>query len=445
MIVLLLLAAAPSMRATVDASMYQKGYIEVTLSVDPSTLDTDEPRLCTAIAEAGAAIQDLRVDKAAPVHPLADDADCFSVVPRVQTPIEARYRVSLDVLERVGSDADYASKDAYSGRWVTNASAFLLRPEPRPDKFSITLKWIGPKPGTTWATTAEGYLLDPADLDSGTYVDFGPEGSVRELAPIELPMIAALGSGKALVTISRLPSKSTLSDETLRAWVERGIRCVSEFYGGKLPVRRAHILLVGYGSTSAGVFGTTVHRKSASAVLLYGENAKPAGFESDWLIAHELFHMGVPPVRPRSPWFVEGFTTYYQDVMRGRTGMLTRKAAWDDIVEGNDIRCQPQNGRSLRVESQEMRKNFSYQRVYWGGACMAMRVDAAIRAKSKGTRTLDHVLRELYVSSLDEALDEDDLVAKLDLESGGIAGKTLNETRHVDLSKTYEVLRNKWP
>jgi predicted metalloprotease with PDZ domain len=92
-----------------------------------------------------------------------------------------------------------------------------------------------------------------------------------------------------------------------------------------------------------------------------------------------------------------------------------------------------------------MRKNFSYQRVYWGGACMAMRVDAAIRAKSKGTRTLDHVLRELYVSSLDEALDEDDLVAKLDLESGGIAGKTLNETRHVDLSKTYEVLRNKWP
>jgi hypothetical protein len=95
-----------------------------------------------------------------------------------------------------------------------------------------------------------------------------------------------------------------------------------------------------------------------------------------------------------------GFTTRYTEILRGRSGALPVEVAWGTLAESLRKFCSP-SGTSLADASRAMRDSM---RVYWGGACLAFRLDVAIRKKSKGVGSLDTVLRELRVGpALDAA------------------------------------------
>src|SRR5207248_3021209 len=137
-------------------------------------------------------------------------------------------------------------------------------------------------------------------------------GGLRRLA--EVPV---RGGAFALTEIG---PPARMKDEALRSWVARAGASVANFYQG-LPAPRVEALLVGEDcSDHGGIFGTTLRSGRPSVVLFYCANAGDDAFAGDWVATHEFVHLGNPGLKHRVPWFTEGAATYYQDVLRARSG-----------------------------------------------------------------------------------------------------------------------------
>jgi len=148
-------------------------------------------------------------------------------------------------------------------------------------------------------------------------------------------------------------------------------------------------------------------------VLFFGSQAPDAAFASDWVAPHELFHLTNPHLQTRIPWFTEGFTTYYQDVIRARAGARPPAVMWADLLANVEDACGSTHLQTLRSVSGQLRVTHQYLRVYWGGACTALVLDVALREVSRNARSLDDLFRELRARSLgpDGPLDEGQVIA----------------------------------
>jgi predicted metalloprotease with PDZ domain len=150
------------------------------------------------------------------------------------------------------------------------------------------------------------------------------------------------------------------------------------------------------------------------------EGSKYLGFLS--LVAHEYFHLwNVKRIRPieLGPfnydeenytsllWVMEGFTSYYDELLLLRAGYYTREKFMNKMlstlnyVEGSTgTRVQPLAHASYDAWIKAYRPNensanttMSY---YSRGSVVAMMLDAMIINKSKGKKCLDHFLQHIY-------------------------------------------------
>ncbi|MBL8913040.1 MAG: hypothetical protein JNM17_20260 [Archangium sp.] len=413
----LTLAAAPVAEVTVTPDLKKSE-----LAIELRTRDWTGDCLCLDKPVA-AAITGLTA------HP--DREDCF--LKPAKEPL--KYTVSLSRLRRFRDDPDFAAE--LGPAWLFHDSTFLLRLDGADAEFKV--KFVLPQGISTaapWPQEADGtYTVSVAQFDVGSYVALG---KLRTLGTVTLE------PGHFPVRITLVDEAKKATDAQLISWVTKALETHATFFNGsptlgKLPI---HVVLAGVSSSDAGVFGSVLRRGEPSVMLLFGKNAT-GGFDSDWVSVHELFHIGNPPTRGRFPWLTEGFTTYYTEILRARSGTKSENAAWATLAESFRDYCAP-NGRSLSELSATLGQHWEYQRVYWGGACLAFRLDVAIRQKSKGTRSLDDVMRELRVG---EKLDEEEMIAALDraagskvaaslpngVAPGGLASGHLNEKKRLDI------------
>lgn len=367
--------------------------------------------------------------------PLQKDEECWTLVNPALRPVRVRYEYDLAGAADSFDNADYVQRH---GEALTfSDEAVLLRPDPLPKlqpsplieiEFSVprevqvTAPWLRiPGPGIR-------YQFDAAQYDGGSYVTVGKFRSLGLLAlknsRVELYVV---GTAKA-------------SDETLRTWIEKAAAMSDGFYGHLMPPV-VHIVLVPIaGRSSLGIFGTVLRPQRPSVVIYFGGDATELPLHDDWVAPHEIFHIGNPRVRYKIPWLVEGFTTYYQDVLRARAGALTAEEAWSDLWDGVRKYCQPA-GTSLQSESARLRQTYHYTRVYWGGACLALLLDVEIRTRSRGQRSLDDVMRELRAQSLRKQLDEAAVIAVLSrATSPALVRRYLQETKSLPVQETLRAL-----
>ena len=111
-----------------------------------------------------------------------------------------------------------------------------------------------------------------------------------------------------------------------------------------------------------------------------------------WTTVHEMLHHGMPFID--EPWMSEGWVTYYTELLRTRAGFRSEEAGWRAMVEGFG-RGRRTRGMTLEEASARMRELHVYQRVYWGGAAVALLVDVQMRLETDGARSLDDAMREL--------------------------------------------------
>jgi predicted metalloprotease with PDZ domain len=197
--------------------------------------------------------------------------------------------------------------------------------------------------------------------------------------------------------------------------LETMARTQVRFWGG-MPYD-GYVLLAVLGGGSGGL----EHRSSA---LLLGTPLQTRAEYHRWLAlaSHELFHAwNVKQLRPRelgpldwdaemytrSLWVVEGFTSYYGDLLLRRAGLsndrqyladLSRRIEAVQGVPGRRVQSLAQSSYDAWIEFYRPDENSANTTVsyYHKGAVVGFLLDAEIRRRTGGQRSLDDVMRLAY-------------------------------------------------
>ena len=193
------------------------------------------------------------------------------------------------------------------------------------------------------------------------------------------------------VAVMDLPRE--ISDEGLRQWLDVAANTVARLYDGRFPVPHVQVIVVPYPGGGAPVyFGMALRGGGPAVQLLVSSEATDAQFPGEWVVIHEFLHHGMPFVQHEDAWLSEGFVTYYTEVLRARAGFQDQRAAWGALLAGFGRGARSGAGQSLAAESRDMHENHAYQRVYWGGAAIALITDVALREAGS---SLDVVMRHI--------------------------------------------------
>lgn len=228
-----------------------------------------------------------------------------------------------------------------------------------------------PKSGDAWRLTN-------ATVRFAGYTAFGKV----ELHELPVPAVGSLRNGQPKKTgVLRLALLDGFGDGARAAivdWVKRTAEAEANYWHGftadtmlvgLVPVPRPG---VGYGRTQPGG-GVTI-------MIEVGEHIDARRLFNDWVLVHELIHSGMPFIRGRGTWFMEGSATYIEPIIRARAGWKTEEEVWKEWVTS-----MPQGeavfARGLSTASG--REN------YWGGAIFMLLADLAIRRDSNGAKGLE--------------------------------------------------------
>jgi hypothetical protein len=176
-----------------------------------------------------------------------------------------------------------------------------------------------------------------------------------------------------------------MGDQAATSWVKDAATCVAGLYG-RFPVD-ATVFVVPVQGADEVVFGRVMSLSGASVALLFGSQTKAATEHDDWVVVHELSHLGTASFMGEGHWLEEGLATYYEPVLRERAGWMTERQLWGHFVREMP-RGLPRPGEPPNIEERD-----DIDSTYWGGALFAFLADLRIRTGTHGTRSLDDVMR----------------------------------------------------
>jgi hypothetical protein len=271
---------------------------------------------------------------------------------------------SLDVAVMRGGDV------------IAPASTWLLRPAPPAAHVPVDIA-----------------VHVPEDVEFATGLRHGEAPGHFDVRSEELPTLGYTAFGRFSrrkiaasggdVEVVVLRGERAAEDEAIARWVSVTAGALDTIYG-RFPVRRAALFVVPQPGGDRVAWGKTLPSGGASVAVTLGATADARALEEDWVLAHELFHLGVPSFWNEGRWLDEGLATYYEPVLRARARMLPPEAVWEQFVR--------QMPRGIR-EDAPLVKAADHDRIYWGGAVFALRADVEIRRRTGGSRSLDDGLR----------------------------------------------------
>jgi len=244
----------------------------------------------------------------------------------------------------------------------------------------------------------------------------------------------------------------------LRGWIEHVSKAVLSAYG-RLPLPEVQVVAIPVGQLGVAArvgramnpeavhFGQSIRGEGNALELLVDPSRPAEEFADDWTAVHELSHLMHPYLGDRGAWLAEGLATYYQNVPRARSGMLTPAQAWDRLYEGFRRGAKAQSDESLDEVAQNMHRSHAFQRVYWAGAAFWLTVDRDLRRDTHGAMNLESALSRFRDCCLPayRQWQPEDFVARLDALAGStVFGKRYREfaqmRRFPDWEKLYSDL-----
>lgn len=330
--------------------------------------------------------------------PAAGAAPSWSRLPVAQSPIAApvcatacrvRYRFALREAALATGDLDWAGMhgelvEAPPSTWLVAPAMPAQGPPPR-IRFSVTAP-----PGEGFATgvfrtpgAAASWEISLDDLWTSPYSAFGALTS----HPIAVP------GGTLELAIG--PGETELSRAELARWVADGARAVSTYWG-RFPMPGALVLIaITEGGRAGG--GKTLSGGGGTVVMRVGSRATLPRLQRDWVLVHELSHLGFPSVPRQHLWAQEGIASYVEPFARVRAGLLDERAAWRGLIEGLPNGLPAAGDRGLDHTP-------TWGRMYWGGALYWFLCDVAIRKRTAGKLGLEHALRGILAAGGNNAV-----------------------------------------
>jgi len=211
------------------------------------------------------------------------------------------------------------------------------------------------------------------------------------LGPLYQEELAVTGANLQLAV---LPGNPPVDVAAISAWIREGAATVTALYG-RFPVPDAQILVVPTGRGDEPVPWGQVMRGGGDAMHLFVDQRQPmAAFRRDWTLMHELSHLLHPRIDHDAPWLNEGLASYYQNVLRARSGIVSPEQAWEELDAGFRRGMQDTRPHETLAEvGENMRRNRRFMRVYWSGAAIALLADVELRKRSGGRRSLASALQ----------------------------------------------------
>jgi len=319
--------------------------------------------------------------------------------------VEIRYRVDLDAAAHALSEVDTAF--ARGGSIVAPLSSYALVPDP--PRAGSAMVSVRPAPGSSFVTELArvegGYSIALSDIPDSTYGVFGRfEHDVAEIRGVH---------GPSRIDVVSLDGAFTLTRAERKNWVARAAQAVDAFYGG-FPATRAGVVLDPVPGRDRVVFGKVLSGGGSTVALFVGAHTPPAALDSDWVLVHELFHLGFPSIRGAGKWLDEGLATYAEPLIRARAGMLTEEQGWAEVIRDMPLGVELCQTRGLEHFQGDIRS------VYWGGAVVALLADVAARRRGPEQPGLEHALRAMVAKGWDSrrAVARDDAIRMVDQELG---------------------------
>jgi hypothetical protein len=296
----------------------------------------------------------------------------------------AAYTIDLDAAASSGRFDAARRGDAL----VSNIALWLWRPlrwqELRELSARIELP-AGMQASLPWPRRGERYVLDHSALAFHAFAVFGH----FEVERIEVP--------GATIEVAILEGLSPDTRAHVVPWLEQAARAVALPFG-RFPRADAQVVVIPTAPSAEPVrFGTMNRGGGASAAMLLPANAELQPLLHDWVAVHEFSHLLAPFIERDDAWLSEGLATYYQEVLRVRTGMELEQDAWRRLYEGSLLGRDAKH--SLAEQSADMFRSFSFKLVYWAGASFALMGDVELRRRTHGRLSLDQVMAELAASA----------------------------------------------
>ena len=213
----------------------------------------------------------------------------------------------------------------------------------------------------------------------------------------------------------------------LHDWLAHVSRAVLSAYG-RLPLGDVQVLMLPVSSLGLAQravatfaarpvhFGQSIRGEGNALELLVDPSRPAAEFDADWIAVHELSHLMHPYLGDRGSWLAEGLATYYQNILRARSGLLTPAQTWDRMRGSlTDASATPYHD-TLEEAARNMHRTHGFDRVYWSGAVYWLSVDRDLRRASGGKLSVEVALsqfRDCCLPSHHEWSPQD-FVARLD-------------------------------
>ena len=230
-----------------------------------------------------------------------------------------RYRYHLgEAAERIDRFA-YAGYRA--GALLAPPSTFLLAPQDYSgaDVYRVSVRTAPGESFVTGVWSADGELGAAAELlFEAPYSGFGRFERERiELGASAIEL--AIAPGDAPLGVSRGGLRSAVLDAA---------RAVAAYYG-RFPVPSVTLMVLP--RTGGEIAGMQLGNGGASIVLFLGADVQDAELAADWVLVHEMFHLGLPTLVRRHLWLAEGLATYQEPLARE----LAREA-FKFLIQSND-------------------------------------------------------------------------------------------------------------
>ncbi len=191
------------------------------------------------------------------------------------------------------------------------------------------------------------------------------------------------------VHVAFAPGELALSQETMLEWVRESARVVARYFG-RFPVAEAKLLFIPSDGNKVK-FGNAFGHHGAAVRVFVGAGAREDALRRDWILVHELIHLGVPSVDRPHHWLEEGIAVYVESIARLQSGELSEAFVWEGFVDGMP-HGRPRNGdRGLDLTP-------SWGRTYWGGALFCLVADVRIRQRTENRFGLQDALRAVVVA-----------------------------------------------
>lgn len=187
------------------------------------------------------------------------------------------------------------------------------------------------------------------------------------------------------------------STAELADWVRRTAEAEANWWQG-FTARQSLVALVPHqaptGARRATGYGRTVSGGGPTVMVEVGRDVDRRRLYDDWVLVHELIHTGMPYIRGRATWFMEGAATYIEPILRARAGWKSEEDVWREWIAE-----MPQGAGAFAagLATASGRQN------YWAGALFMLMADIGLRRDTEGAKGLEDCLAGALWDGLDGA------------------------------------------